>query len=185
MPGHHRHRNSRPSWITTPQNLCKRSLPSHKVTVIKPHKNALKVPKNVLAIMRLKQKARRKLTSNYSPENLHSFNYHNNRDRVTLRRFKQSRSEKKFSELKNFIQSSSKHWRILNNLHSDKADRKPHYTLLHNGSPVTASLSIAVKFGTILSTNFGTHSALKALQFTQIKITSQHSPSQQPICTTH
>ena len=137
-----------------------------EIQIIKPHKNSVEIPKDILETIRMKRSARRKLAKRSSPENKIRFNMLNNKVKSLLNKFMQSRLQTKFSELNNFNQSSSKHWRIINNL-KQNGDKKTIPSVLHSqGVQFNDDQAIAEKFGSILSSTFGptSHIHLPQLQ---------------------
>ena len=147
------------------------TLATRSITISKPSLHAIEIPRIILDLIRVKRKARRALTKHNSPEARSFFNDLNRQVKASLSKFKQANLESKFSDLKHFNQSCSKHWKTINSLqHNEPASTLP-TTLLANDVAYLDNQEIAEKFGTILSATFGITTHLKDLQQFPIPIT--------------
>ncbi len=88
---------------------------------------------------------------------INEFNKLNRQVKTNLTKFRQQIIEAKFLELKNFNQSSAKHWKIIRNIQADGPIEAAPTTIYADGSPITSNAAIADKFARSLSTTFGGH----------------------------
>ena len=139
------------------------SLATKNSRITKPCRHSIEIPKHILDLIREKRKARRTMCRHNSPETKSTFNRLNLKVKAKLSKFRQCNVESKFSDLKNFNQSCSKHWRTINNLQNNDSSKTQPTTLFSESVPFSDPTQIAEKFGHILFKTFGTHTHLKDL----------------------
>ena len=143
------------------------SIATNSYTISKPNSRSIEIPKSILELIRVKRRSRRRLAKNNSPENRNLFNILNRKVKFLLKKFKNSFVEAKFTELKNFNQSCSKHWEILNNLESENSSKAHPSTLYADNIAYSTNANISDKFGSILSITFGSSTHLNNLPIHQ------------------
>ena len=139
------------------------TLATKKSKITKPCRHSIEIPKHILDLIREKRKARRLMCKRNTPESRSLFNKLNLQVKSMLSKFRQCNLESKFSDLKNFNQSSSKHWKTINNLQNVNSTKDQPTTLFSESVPYSDQSQIAEKFGSIFSKTFGTPTHLKDL----------------------
>jgi len=139
------------------------SLATKKYKITKPNAHSIEIPQDILAIIRSKRKARRNMTRHNTPESRHFFNNLNRKVKSLLTKFRQTKLVSKFTDLKNFNQSCSKHWKIINELQNSNPSSIQPSTFISDDVTYSDNMKIAEKFASILSTTFGAQTNLENL----------------------
>jgi len=103
------------------------------------------------------------MTRHNTPESRHFFNNLNRQVKSLLTKFRQTNLVSKFTDLKNFNQSCSKHWKTINELQNSNSSSIQPFTLISDDVTYSDNMKIAEKFASILSTTFGAQTNLENL----------------------
>ena len=131
------------------------------------------IPAFILILIKEKRKLRRSLCRFNSPSTRTLFNCLNRKIKVALKNFKRENLAKKFTELKSFNQSCSKHWQLLKKIEKGTNESTKNQSFKVNNGMLNDDQDIAESFALNLANIFSKPSAIHFLP----KITSSDSTS--------